>query len=254
MITSQALCGSFGIVMTALAVGCGGGGGGSGSTPVDFTALHAAYASPTGKLGAADVGAVATSLDKQSQTAGVPVTMSAKVGLQGLPGSSLRLQNGGANCGESGGDVSCTCPGGGSFAESGVSSQGGVVQATIDYSSCVYDDSGSSNAVSISGSLSFADYSSSPPMMIYSGTIDETVTPPGTTETIDMNFALLDGVITYDVSISSGNVLVQDSGSWDPSTDTGSFTVIDQSGSWSCQLTNGAGTCTGSGGQTIQVG
>ena len=194
--------------------------------------------------------AVEKALAQQSQSASIPMTMSAKVSLQAASGSSLHIEGGGTTCNGGNGGVSCSCPGGGSFDETGVSDQGGVVQATIDYDACV-EDASTSGSVSISGTLSFADYAAAAPnpeMIIYSGTLEETVTPPTTTTTINLDFALVNGVMTYSVDVSGGNVLVQESGSWDQSTDSGSFTVIDQGGTWQCQLTNGSGTCTGPGG------
>jgi hypothetical protein len=241
-----------GAALASFAAGCGGGGGGSGGAgePVDFGALHAQYTSPTGKLRAGDVISVANAFAKDQQTATPPLTaMSARAGLK-LDGTGQPMCSGAG-----GGNVSCSCPGGGSFSETGVSSQGGVVEATVDYQACVFTQSGG-ETLTLNGSVSFADYAQqNPTMLIYSGTVEETITPPGTTDSITMNFAMINGVITYDVSLSDGgNVLVQDSGSWDASTDTGSFTVIDSSGTWTCNITNGAGSCSGPNGQTLTVG
>jgi hypothetical protein len=83
-------------------------------------------------------------------------------------------------------------------------------------------------------------------MLIYSGTLTETITPPGTTTDVGMNVALVNGAISYNVTISNGNVLVQESGSWNPSTQTGTFHVVDHNGAWNCSATNGRGTCYGS--------
>jgi hypothetical protein len=243
---------AVGMALASFAAGCGGGGGGSGSggPPVDFGALHAQYTSPTGKLRASDVIPVANAFAKDQQTATPPLAaMSTRAGLK-LDGTGQPMCSAAA-----GGDVSCSCPGGGAFSESGASSQGGVVEANLDYQACVFSESGS-DSVTLNGSVAFADYAQqNPPMLIYSGTLQETITPPGTTDTIQMNFAMVGGVITYSVSLSGGgNVLVQDSGSWDASTDSGNFTVVDSDGSWTCTITNGAGTCSGSNGQTLTIG
>lgn len=244
MLTSKTTGVSVILAVAAFAAGCGSSGSGSSGPSADFAALHQEYASPSAHFQASDVKAVEKALAQQSQSASVPTTMSAK-------GSSLHIEGtGGTSCTGGSGGVSCSCPGGGSFDETGVSDQGGVVQATVDYDACV-EITSTSDTVSISGTLSFADYAAagaSSEMIIYSGTLTETVTPPGSTTTIDLDFALVNGVMTYAVDVSGGNVLVQASGSWDPSTDSGSFTVIDQSGTWQCQLTNGSGTCTGPGG------
>jgi hypothetical protein len=243
----------LGIVVTGFAAGCGGGGG-SGGPSVDFDALHAQYLSPTGSVKGADLSTVKGALDKQSTASSIPVEMNARAGirLQAVPASGVRIQGGTGSVACSGGgeSESCTCPGGGSFSVSGASDQGGVEEATVDYSSCIFSDSSSAGTAtdSISGDISFADYTTSPTMLIYSGTLQVTLTPPGTTESVDLNYALVNGMMTYSVDISSGNVLVQETGTWDSSTDSGSFTLVDKSGSWSCTFTNGTGTCTGPGG------
>jgi len=241
-----------GIAMTAFVAGCGGGG--SSGPSVDFNALHAEYLSPTGSVKASDLPTVKSAMDKQSAASSIPATLSARAGirLQSVPGSGVRIQGGtgAVSCTGSGQSENCACPGGGSMSVNGVSDQGGVEQATIDYSACIFSDTstGASDTASISGNMSFADYTTSPVMEIFSGTLQVTVTPPGTTESVDLNYALVNGMMTYSVDISGGNVLVQETGSWDASTDSGSFTLIDKSGTWNCTYTNGTGSCTGPGG------
>jgi hypothetical protein len=255
MSTLKSIHGVVGLAVLALASGCGGGSGsaGGGGSSVDFTALHAQYTAPSGTLDASDVVKVGAAISKQQQGTGAPVLASAKVGLIAVPGGITIQSPTQPMCGAPSGDVvDCTCPGGGSFTESGISSSGGVVQATLDYNACVFTEGGGETATT-NGSISFADYQSPQEMIIYSGTIDETITPPGTTTQIEMNFALVNGVMTYSVTVASGNVLVSESGSWDEQTETGTLTVTDRSTTWTCNLTNGSGTCTGTNGQTFSI-
>jgi hypothetical protein len=94
----------------------------------------------------------------------------------------------------------------------------------------------------VSGTLSFEDISS-PALEIYSGSL--TVTPPGTT--VDLNFAIENGGFTYSVTIPSGNVLVSASGDWDLGADTGTISITDSKGTWTCTVDVGSGSCTGPG-------
>ena len=123
------------------------------------------------------------------------------------------------------------------------------VSATLSYNGCV--ETSGTVTESISGSISFAEYLTSPEMIIYAGDLNATVTPPGTTTTIQLNYAIVGSTISYSVEVSNGNVLVSDSGNWNASTNTGSFTVVDHSGTWSCTFTNGTGSCSGPNGQTV---
>lgn len=251
----KSIVGTLGIAVAGVVVGCGGGG--SSGPSVDFNALHAEYLSPSGALKASDLASVKSGMDKQSTASSIPLEMNARAGirLQSLPSSGVRIQGGtgSVSCTGGGESETCSCPGGGSFSVDGASNQGGVEEATIDYSSCIFTEAaGTASATSsISGNMSFADYTTSPPMMIYSGTLQVTVTPPGTTDSIDLNYALVNGMMTYSIDVASGNVLVQETGSWDSSTDSGSFTLVDKNGTWNCTFTSGTGTCTGPNGVTV---
>jgi hypothetical protein len=90
-------------------------------------------------------------------------------------------------------------------------------------------------------------------MMIFDGTLDMTTTPPGTTEQVTLNYALVNGVETFSVAIGSGNVLVTESGTWDEATEIGTLTITDRSTTWTCTLSHGTGTCTGTGGQSFNL-
>ena len=249
MRTTRSIRGAVGLAIAACAAGCGGGNGGGGSgEAVDFSALHAEYAAPSGALTGPDIAAVARALSRAQQTAGVPMGASARVRIapvggasspQSAPEGTLRPQGGS-------GSFSYACPGGGNITETASSAENGYVSATLQYDACAFQETG--GGATASGTISFADYQGPPLMLIYKGELAVTITPPGTTEQIDMNYALVNGQLTYSVELSSGNVLVSAAGSWDPATDSGSFTVIDKSGTWSCTYANGSGSCTGPGG------
>jgi hypothetical protein len=55
-------------------------------------------------------------------------------------------------------------------------------------------------------------------------------------------------MMSFNVKVADGNVLVQESLDWDTTTKSGSFTVVTKDGTTMCTLTDGAGTCTGPGG------
>jgi hypothetical protein len=177
MVKRARILGVIGIAIAGVSVACGGRAGRSrGSTPpADFAALRAEYTSPSGSLASSDIGAIATALSREVQTAGLPAPASARVRFEDASGS-LSLQGLPIpTCGANG--TSCSCPGGGSFTETGVSSQSGVVSATLNYDACVSSNSGG-QTVSTTGSISFADYQTAPPMTIYSGALDETKSFP----------------------------------------------------------------------------
>ncbi|MEP7053225.1 MAG: hypothetical protein ABJB12_22875, partial [Pseudomonadota bacterium] len=87
-----------------------------------------------------------------------------------------------------------------------------------------------------------------PQMTIIKENLTETITPPGETIKIDLDYAEIGGMVSYSVDVADGNVLLSATGSWNSTTDTGTFTVTTKDGTSTCTLTNGAGTCTGSGG------
>jgi hypothetical protein len=211
---------------------------------VNFTSLRAEYTSPTGTLGSTDIATVAAALSKAEQTQNIPTMSGSRRGPQ-RPLSPTSV------CTESATGASCACSGGGTYSVSVASAQANDVEETIAYNQC--DFANDANATeTIDGTLQFEDASNgSQSVIIYAGTIDETLTPPGTTTQIDLNFAEINGMLAYDVTISSGNVLVSENGNWDPSTDSGSFTVTDKSGTWTCTVTDDVGSCTGSSGQTV---
>jgi hypothetical protein len=239
--------------MLTVAAGCGSSSKSSGPS-VDFAALRAKFTSPTGTLGAGDVPKVGDGLSSQQQSGSVPVAGQAyRAGLHieaPTPTAPWTCPNGGGGTNSS--SETCTCSGGGSVSIAASEQTSTTVEGTVDYNGCTYTEA--STTISVNGSVSM-DIEQGPPLLfMYSGTIDEVVTPPGTHVHLNMEFADVGGKITYSVSLASGNVLVQSDGTWDSAMKSGTFTVIDKSTTWQCSLTNGSGTCTGSNGSTLHVG
>ena len=70
----------------------------------------------------------------------------------------------------------------------------------------------------------------------------------------DVDYQLKNGVTTYAIDVADGRVLVSIKGSWDDSTQSGTFVVVDKNDTWTCNLTNGKGQCTGTSGATRTIG
>lgn len=249
--------GSASAVAAGLCVACGSSGGSSGSKAgalslASFETLRTQYTSPSGTLDASEIPAVEAAL---SQEEGSATVMRQRVAPHSLEVATVHPLSSSVSCAPAtaNGMVTCSCSVSGSITESVVGTSGDVVEETANYDSCVEEEADAGETDSLSGTLSFADFETAPAMIIYSGTLSDTVTPPGTTTTIDLDYAIIGGVITYDVMVASGNVLVSLSGSWDPTTDSGAFTVTDKTGTWTCNLTDGSGSCTNGSGGTITV-
>jgi hypothetical protein len=243
-----------GVLGAATGVGCGGSS--KGSSP-DLSALRTLYASPTGTLTGAEIKTVGDALTKEQSTDTSSIAvLSVKKSIDRVSGRIYVEDAPGANpytCGPaSSSGESCTCNGGGTFDEAfAASSDETSFEGTLAYHDCTtsYDD-GTGDGETIDGTLNYAEYlDSSPAIIAYSGSLD--ITAAGTTVHEDLNYASIGGTLTYSVSVSSGNLLVQASGSWDGTTDTGTFTVIDHSATWQCTLSNGSGSCSSSTGATV---
>jgi hypothetical protein len=245
------LSGFGGVLIALCATGCGGGDDKPSGSSADFSALQKQYTSPSGTLHATDKAAIIAGLDNAnaSESSGVGI-LSARMGGTTAPPGSHVLAGEPISCPTTGNssNINCTCAGGGSVGVSASASQGSSnVSATESYNSCKITEG--TTTAEIDGTVKFAIITDPPPMMeIFSGKLTETVTPPGETVTIDMEYALVNGVASYNVQVGDGNVLIQATGTWDSTTDSGSFTVVTKDGTTTCTLTNGAGSCTGAGG------
>jgi hypothetical protein len=231
-----------GLLIAVCATGCGGGD--SKPSGPDFGALQKEYTSPSGTLQAGDKAAIIAALDSQSASGGVGVLSAPRQNADG-PGPHVLATTPTCSAPTASGET-CTCPGGGSYAVSiGASSANGAT-GTVTYNAC-NESSDAATSITLSGSVSF-DESINPMIFIYSGSIDETISPPPQTIHIDLNYALINDMMSFNVKVADGNVLVQESLDWDTTTKSGSFTVVTKDGTTMCTLTDGAGTCTGPGG------
>ncbi len=241
----------LGAALIALsAAGCGGDDDKpSGGSSADFGALHEEYAHPSGTLSKDDKDAIIAGLDEQGRASEVKPN-SAMVGGATAPGPHV-LQSLPYTCGAAAGGsttLNCPCTGSGKVEISTSANQdGSSIQFSENFDDCKYTESGST--VVLDGSIDYAQINSPPPVMtIYKEHLTETVTPPGDTVSIDLNYAVINGETSYSVKVGDGNVLIQASGSWNSTTKSGTFTVVTKDGSTSCTLTNGEGSCTGAGG------
>jgi hypothetical protein len=246
---------AIGALGALLAAACGGGDSGGGAS-ANFSALRTEYTKPTGTLKATDMKAVLKSLT-QSQGASQlgPLSEHApSAGASGLhlEGSSTPM------CTQSGSGASCTCTNGGKYEVTEAASSGEQVSGTVHYDHCdfggqSYDDAGDVASLVMDGNMSFAFYTSPPPAMyIYSGTITETITPPGTTATVQMNYAMIGSSMAYLVDVADGSVVVTET-SWSASSNTGTLSILDASTTWTCTLTDGAGSCSSTDGSSLDV-
>jgi hypothetical protein len=268
-------------VTTASAlIGCSGSSSSQNpyGTQPDFNQLQASFTNPTGTF-TSDKAAGVFSTFNNDDTANSPLGAATSVG--GIGGASagttqmmsLHILGGGGQPMSTSSDLSwcsalsagetegsCGCPSGGdlywnfegiSTLESNTSS----VDATLEIAakSCSLDGANVNGTEFLHIEGNFASASPTDYEMVYA--IDLTETAPNVSVTIDMDAAIIDGNEWVLVAVSDGSVAVSVSaeGSWDSSSGTGSIQVKDRNDTWSCQLVNGAGTCTGTAGATITV-
>jgi hypothetical protein len=216
-------------LLAAGAVACGGGSGGGGP---DFGALHAKYTAPTGTLQASDLAGLASAVTGR------------------LENTIMLGGSGTTSCVEKGQGSTCSCPGGGSITLTADPDQGDAMVSSLQYSSCSYDQG--TDSFVVTGSAEQAVYDKdNPPMTLLEGSLDGTLTPVGSTMKMDLDFAQVDGNVEWSIDVPSGNVVVQYSDAWYVQTNTGSFTVIDKTGTYLCTYTGSSASCTGSNGRTI---
>jgi len=244
----------FGTAGALLSAACGGGDSGGGPS-ADFSALRAEYTKPTGTFKAADMSKVIKSLS-QSEGASMLGALSERSPTSSPSG--LHLESSTPKCSGSSTGASCSCPNGGTYSVTEASSSGEQFEGTVVYHDCdfggeSYDSAGDVDSLVMDGTISFAFYTSPPPATyIYSGTITETITPPGTSARVDLNYAMIGSSIAYLVQVSDGDVVVSET-SWDASSSSGTLTIQDSSTTWTCTLSNGTGSCTSPGGSTLDV-
>jgi hypothetical protein len=233
MTSVRRIQGIVGLAVLGWAFGCGSSNS-SGGGSANFSALYTQYTAPTGKLAKTDLGGVGKAFTADQTQKSIPV------GGASLAPGRLTSQGG---LKAQGITETESCTDGGNFAID----IGSIVvanseeAATITYNSCSY-----SPGESVSGTLSFAEWSSPKEVFIYDGSL--TVTDGSMTDTVNLDYALINGTISWSVDVASGNVLVSESGDWNIANDTGTLTITDSQGTWNCTWTTTQATCTGPGG------
>jgi len=249
-----------------VAVGCSGSDSSDpfGAEP-DYAAVQQRISSPTGTISERNMSAVfsryseqrdmsalsnvgigsSTSSTTTTATGGTTTTHSQSLhilgGSSGLTASCSALAQGNLT-------GNCSCPSGGSFTYdfSGIRS---VQQSTgpIDASIKVRFDACHTNDVGLDGREfvhlhanrggSSVDLDSLDLVLV----ADLTVSKAAETHTIDLAAILHQGQMEIAIAVDDGWVTIQ--GTSSGAAGSGSFVVRDRNGSWTCDVTNGSGTC-----------
>lgn len=248
-------------LLGAFAVGCGGGdesssGGGAGSPP-DFGAIEGRLTQPSGTFAPGQENAAMDGFGTQSAATEQNPLGGSSGSTAGKSAGELSIQTvsplADPQCQQlqNGGKGTCACPGGGSIAydvpaNAGQTSSNGAIDQTISVqaNNCVSGDQ------TVNGSI-YMKIKNPPPMQLFSIHIAITGRDAGK---YDVDYMYKDGMITFAVDVADGRVLVSAKGSWDSKTKTGTLVIRDKSETWTCEMTNGKGQCTSSGGTVRKVG
>ena len=155
---------------------------------------------------------------------------------------------------------SCTCPSGGSLAYdfAGIQQLNQQQHGPIDVTLRLHADHCSAEGGSVDGSefikLKSSGATATSENLFMFLDVHLTMSKPPVQATIDLDAEYLDGKWWYAVEVSDGTLIVaSDTAHWDGSTKTGTVYVHAKDASWTCQLTNGKGTCTSDKGDTRAV-
>lgn len=268
-----------GVVVGMFAVGCGSSSASSdpyGGTP-DFANIQQEFKAPTGTFAGHET-ATFNAYAQQQQNSSNLSGFSLGGGASGQSFVNYRLRSlgitpmsDGASCNVlasgSGDTGSCACPGGGSiqYDISGLKdyanaeAKGGKIDATIKMSANACKSADGTESVdgkifeNFRGTVPAAGTATDPTTADFAIIFDAHVTAvsPSATAKVDLDFELttINGVYSeyYLVHIDDGTVVV--SGTWDANSKTGSLTITDKNGSWTCSSNDGkTATCTGTGG------
>lgn len=254
-------------VLASTQVGCGDGGAGGtsggGSAP-DFNALQTKLTQPSGTFGAGQEGALQDGFAKQSEAAqSNPFgggSSSGSSSTRSFGELSIRtihpLDTAGSCEGlEGGGKGSCACPNGGTLAYDIPANMNGKPgedpSGSIDETvSIVASACGMDADQTLDGSV-YWKIKNPPPMQLFSIHLKLTGKQ---TASYDVDYLNKDGVVTFAVDVADGTVLVSAKGNWDKNTKTGTLVITDKNETWTCEMTNGKGSCTSDKGVTRQVG
>lgn len=266
MLSTKAL---FLLGTLAMMVGCGSSDSNPFGPDPDFNAVQSKLSTPTGTLTAGRESAVFADYQNQaaSQSNGFNY---AGVGSSTSPGgvSSQALHvlgNQASNTwcpalqnGQTSG--SCTCPSGGSLAYdfAGIQQLNQQQRGPIDVTLRLHADHCSAEGGVVDGSefiklkSSGATVTSDNLFMFLD--VHLSMSKPPVQAQIDLDAEYLDGKWWYAVEVSDGTLIVaSDTAHWDGSTKTGTVYVHAKDASWTCQLTNGKGTCTSDKGEARAV-
>jgi hypothetical protein len=255
---------SFGVVVA----GCGGSDSSDPFGPEpDYASVQQRIQSPTGTVSERNLSAVLSRYSEQRDTSalgnvglgtststssgtgtGTTTTHSQALhilgGSSGLTASCAALAQGNAT-------GSCACPSGGSFAYDFSALRYVQSSGLIDASMKVRFDACRTHDVNLDGrefvhvhgnhSGSSADFGSLDVVLV----ADFVVSKGAETHTIDLAAMVHNGAMEIAVAVDDGWVTISANTS-----NTGAFVVRDRNGSWTCTVTDGAGTCHDESGNT----
>jgi hypothetical protein len=234
-------------------------GSAGGNRAPDLAALEAKLTTATGTFDAEQGASIRDALSRQSRAVrqnALPVagaTSSSTRSLGQLSPADLHTLDNGPSCpslGTEGGSQTCPCSYGGTTtvdASPFVYGPGG----RFDESSTAYANACGTSADRIVDGIAYVHIKSPPLVAIVSLHF---VVSGKESARVDVDYLRKDGVTTYSVDVADGQVLVSIKGTWDDSTETGAYVVIDKNETWTCNLTQGKGECTSTSGATRMIG
>ena len=245
-----------------------GGSGGGGAAP-DFGTLETTLTKPTGTFDETQAGPVTDGFNTQltaseSNGLGGGSSSSSKSFMGGeLALTSLEPQNVNASCPglKSGGAGSCACPMGGTITYDlppggvekvlGDKTNTAPIDQTISLKVAACGDEASVYDGSYYIKVKSAQADRKDLFILYAIHLAVTGAKMGK---YDVDYLLKDGKVTFAIEVKDGKVLVSASGNWDKKTKTGTITVTDKNGTWTCMAVNGKGMCTDKDGKTHTFG
>jgi hypothetical protein len=250
---------SFGLVVA----GCGGSDSSDPFGPEpDYASVQQRISSPTGTVSERNMSAIFSRYSEQRDTSalgnvglGTSTSASTSTGTATTHSQALHILGGSsgltASCSAlAHGNVtgSCSCPSGGSFTYDfgglrAVQQSSGPIDASLKvrFDACHMNDLGLDGRefvhVHADRGGSSVDVSTLDLLLV----ADLTVSKGAETHTIDLAAILRNGELELALAVDDGWVTVRATSSG--AAGTGSFVVRDRNGSWTCDVTNGAGTC-----------
>jgi len=218
---------------------CGGGGGGGAPS---YSALKQKFNNPTGQLKKDNVNQVGQAFaDAEKKGQGISMTAGA------LDEIESKASEDPISCPTNGGtSFTCTCNGGGSLNISVGSYSAESVSVAYTYDQCGINSDNCTVVYNGSG-YTVSSQSEQGYFISYQGTVKDC---DGQTVSVDFSY-YYDGSGKIWVLVEVGGETFVVSGYW--SEESYDFYVKDKDGEWHCQGTSAGGSCTGPGGQTINL-